>query len=314
MKMAWISKDARDVPPDYSTHHCHPKTLIKTVSCIVCDLCFCKSEFNNKVVRGMGFYVSNHLVCCEVHPNLTFDSLLSADNELDVNLENVNIDAVEPEEIERLLINRKFSLMQKAKESLDDGLNLTQGIISDRMDRENVDDDDDLQSIASDRSAGIERKRFGKNITDCKDCQRFCVELNCKKQLHRELMKHNEQLREHNKLLRCLVKKKKTMVVESFKLAINPAKNYKGDLLKTVKSQVSTKTKAKIIKIDKVKNGAIHIKCDSVNNKEVITNILNKENKDILWIKAFVKNNPQIKIVNITNEVKKEELTKDIIE
>ncbi|KAF5271362.1 hypothetical protein FQA39_LY08160 [Lamprigera yunnana] len=104
--------------------------------------------------------------------------LLSADNELGVNLENVNIDAVEPEKIEHLLINKKFSLMQKVKENLDNGLNLTQGIKSDRMDRENVDDDDDLQSIASDRSAGIKRKRFDKNITDCKDCQQFCVELN----------------------------------------------------------------------------------------------------------------------------------------
>ncbi|KAF5276042.1 hypothetical protein FQA39_LY00838 [Lamprigera yunnana] len=132
--MPWISKDARDVPPDYSTHHCHPKTLIRT-----------------------------------------------------------------------------FSLMQKAKENLDNGLNLTQGIISHRMDRENV-DDDDLKLIASDRSAGIKRKGFDKNITDCKDCQQFCVELNCKKQLNRELMKHNEQLRKHNKIL-SLSGKKKTMVV-----------------------------------------------------------------------------------------------------
>ncbi|KAF5284964.1 hypothetical protein FQA39_LY16919 [Lamprigera yunnana] len=125
--------------------------------------------------------------------------------------------------------------------------------MSDRMDSENVDDDDHLQSIASDRSAGIKRKRFDKNITDCKDCQQFCVELNYSN---------------------------RSAIRESFKLAINPAKNYKGDLLKTVKSRVSTKTKAKIIKIDKVKNGAIHIKCDSVKDKEAITNTLNKENKD----------------------------------
>ncbi|KAF5283579.1 hypothetical protein FQA39_LY17281 [Lamprigera yunnana] len=80
----------------------------------------------------------------------------------------------------------------------------------------------------------------------------------------------------------------RSAIRESFKLAINPAKNYKSDLLKTVKSQVSTKTKAKIIKIDKEKNGAIHIKCDSVKDKEAITNILNKENKDMLLV------NPQL--------------------
>lgn len=78
--MAWISKDARDIPPDYFKQICHPNRDIKIVICLLCDNGYCKSEFNRKVAEGKGFYVSRHIVMCPAHANITFNTIETCDS------------------------------------------------------------------------------------------------------------------------------------------------------------------------------------------------------------------------------------------
>ncbi|KAF5273210.1 hypothetical protein FQA39_LY07541 [Lamprigera yunnana] len=47
--MAWLEEDARDIPPDYNKQVFHPNRDLKTVTCLLCDSGYCKSEFAKKV-------------------------------------------------------------------------------------------------------------------------------------------------------------------------------------------------------------------------------------------------------------------------
>ena len=58
---------------------------------------------------------------------------------------------------------------------------------------------------------------------------------------------------------------------EFARLTVKPDTNFKGDILRVVKSQVAAKTFAKFQEIDKTSNGVIYIKCNSEKDSEDIT-------------------------------------------
>ena len=77
--------------------------------------------------------------------------------------------------------------------------------------------------------------------------------------------------------------------------------------------QVATKTNTKVLKMSKASNGAIFVKCESEEDSKSIEKSINEEKKEILLAKKVEKNNPKIKIINISSKLDKEDLTADII-
>lgn len=100
---------------------------------------------------------------------------------------------------------------------------------------------------------------------------------------------------------------------ECVQLIVKPNDSFKGDTLEIIQKQVATKTNAKVLKMSKVENGTVFIKCSSAQDSEAIVQTLNSESNNILTAKACEKNNPQIRITNILSDVGKEELADDII-
>ena len=142
-----------------------------------------------------------------------------------------------------------------------------------------------------------------------------------------ELREHNHELRENNSFLRSSavnVEKNYVDIKNSYadavlnlpkkqecaRLTIKPKENFKGDALNIIKVQISTKTNAKVLKINKVNNGTVFLKCINEQDSEKILKVINSE---ILTAEACVKKNPQIKITNISEDVDKVELENDII-
>lgn len=306
--MAWISKDARDVPPDYVGQICHRNRDFKSVICILCDGGFCKSEFSRRVLNeGRGFFVSRHLVVCAAHVNITYDVLQECDNS------GIT-------DVEQLILARKLLLLKKQHINIEKGLNTTQDVDFMAMDA----DDDDAASVASDRSK--KRKYDGDMDTECVSCQVFLSELNSEKKLNCELMKHNDELREHNKLLRTTAAESYSQksqysysnVVKTIpkkqefsRLLIKPKSNFNGDALKLVQNKVATKTNAKVLRINKAGNGSIFIKCNSAQDSDDILGVLNDNNCG-LTASVCEKKNPQIRITNISADLDKQELEADI--
>ena len=96
-------------------------------------------------------------------------------------------------------------------------------------------------------------------------------------------------------------------------LIVKPNIHFKGNVLDIIQKHVATKTKAKVMKMAKVKNGTVFIKCNSVQDSEIILQTLNSENNDILSAKTCEKNNPQIRITNILSEADNEDFLEDVI-
>lgn len=147
--------------------------------------------------------------------------------------------------------------------------------------------------------------------------------------MNNALSRHNDELRNHNDFLRSLtapvdignshsVSTYASAVLnvpktsECVQLIVKPKESFKGDTLSVIQKQVATKTHAKVIKMSKVNNGTVFVKCSSVRDSEVILQTLNNENEDILTAKTCDKNKPQIRITNILPSVDNEELAVDI--
>lgn len=64
-------EDARGIPPCISTI-CHPDRLHKHVTCILCDVSYCNSDFCRLVDKGKGFFITNSLMVCSKH-NLQYN-------------------------------------------------------------------------------------------------------------------------------------------------------------------------------------------------------------------------------------------------
>ena len=79
--MAWLSRDARDIPPDKKLV-CH-KRKCGTVVCLLCSGGWCKTDFNKIAKAGKGFYISQNIMVCPTHGHITynlFDNLQVNDN------------------------------------------------------------------------------------------------------------------------------------------------------------------------------------------------------------------------------------------
>lgn len=313
----WTSKDARDIPPDYLNHVCHPGRRIGVVNCIICDSGFCKSEFVRKVLEGNGFFISRHDIVCHAHPNLTFEVFKTCDHTA--------------ADIDVLNAQKKILILQKHLENIKNGLNVTNSLDKEDMDLGTNNDDDEIASITSDNSV---KKRKCEAFSECHDCQIYIKDLNNERRLNEELIKHNNELREHNYFLRsiagnagkCNVNSNITnastyaSTVANFsqkqefaRISIKPVASFKGDVLDIIKQQVSSKTNAKVLKINKSNNGSIFLKCNSEKDSLDILNVLKTENKGILTAETFNKKNPQIRITNISEKINENEITKDII-
>ena len=179
--MTWISTDLRDVPPGYIKHVCHKNRNIGLVTCLICDVGFCKSEFNLRVKSGKGFYVTRHIVVCPSHSNLSFEDF----GVIDPNLDD-----------ESVIVYRKLTIMQKHIDNIKKGLNVTQEIDQDVMEFDDKADDDDALSVASNK------KRRLSATNECSDCLDYMRELEFEKRINTELSNHNKELREHNAFLR----------------------------------------------------------------------------------------------------------------
>lgn len=149
--------------------------------------------------------------------------------------------------------------------------------------------------------------------------------------MNTELRKHNDEVCEHNSMLRSLsgtqmtgqLGSKSTTYANALlnipkknkvaRIKVKPKQNFKGDTLSVVQSQVATKTSAKVLKMSKAPNGSVFIKCESEKDSDAIVKTLNEQNSDMLSVEKFQKSNPRIRITNITREQDKDELVNDVI-
>ena len=76
---------------------------------------------------------------------------------------------------------------------------------------------------------------------------------------------------------------------------------------------MTEKTCAKVIKVDKAKDGSIYLKCNSEKDSADILKVINTENKESLTATSVIKNNPQLRIVNITENINNMDLAGEII-
>ena len=120
----------------------------------------------------------------------------------------------------------------------------------------------------------------------------YFTELNCEKRINNELIKQNDELRDHDKLLRTLVDKeskqqqnlfsnvvKNSPMKQDFSCSVvKPDNNFKGNALQLIQNKVASNTKSKVLKIDKANNGNIFIKCNSVKDSEDIAKVINNSN------------------------------------
>lgn len=310
--MAWTSNDARDFPSDVIRHVCHSNRNFGTVTCLICDDGFCKAEFLKKVSEGKGFFISRHIVVCPAHGNLSFNDAKPCDRNPSADIETQNI-------IKKLLI------LQKHLDDINNGLYQPIDGVFEQIYSEDKILEDDASSI---HSYKIKKKKFGQD-SQCQDCHDYLSELSYEKRLNVELMKQNDELRDHNSFLRSSVATGKKLEDDSItysaaltsfpkrqefsRLTVKPVKNFKGDILSIVKKQISSKTSAKVLKIDKSNNGSIHLKCNSKQDSDAILDIINNLNNETLTAEAFVRNNPQIRITNISEDLNPSELASDII-
>ena len=136
--MAWTSTDARDVPPGYLKHIFLSSRKMCIAICVICDIGICKSEFIRKVENGQGFFVTRHTVVCHAHSTLTLGDLQASDNS---NLTD----------LEQLSATKKILILQKHLKNIENGLNVTQEIVTESMDGD-FDEDNDVLSVQSENT------------------------------------------------------------------------------------------------------------------------------------------------------------------
>lgn len=182
--MVWTSTDARDIPPDSNKLVCHNSRECKIVICLLCDGGWCRSDFNVKVKKGEGFYVSNNIIVCPAHGHITYNLLDAAQTS---------------DSAEISILNKKLLLLTKHIESA------VNGALS-----RDVDMDNDAVSVVSETCSvasapsGVKRRRGDDGIDsadDCPNCTLVIQENLYLKEMNSELKQHNSELREHNNYL-----------------------------------------------------------------------------------------------------------------
>lgn len=103
--------------------------------------------------------MSRHLIVCPAHPNLKFDELQPDNCQSELNADVYNI-------------NKKLLLLQKIKENIENGLDITQDF---EMEADEKNEEDDSLSIASMASVTSEKtkKRKLEFNTGCDLCAEY---------------------------------------------------------------------------------------------------------------------------------------------
>lgn len=145
------------------------------------------------------------------------------------------------------------------------------------------------------------------------------------KEQNTELRAHNNELREHNALLRNLMaaskntsyadtlkgEKPKPKPLESANIIITPHEKFTGNMKQLIEQEI-LKTKTPVSEIRKTKQGKFIVKCDNDTAADRIRNSIGKKIGHDAKILKEEKKNPLLKIVNLKNELDKQELEEDI--
>ena len=161
-----MTKDARDIPPDYLRQTCHPSRSIGTVICLICDSGYCKSDFTKKVQNGSGFFVTRHTVICPTHTNITYKTI-----------ERICEQYIDSES---LIIQIKLALIQKYIENIQNGMNLTQTDET-KLNME-TEQEEEIETMDANDNTTDKRKKCKVDHSDldkeCDYCQEYFNELN----------------------------------------------------------------------------------------------------------------------------------------
>lgn len=158
-------EDARGVPPKLKLI-CHPKNEHNYVVCILCEGPYCKSDFDRKVEKGKGFYITNTLVVCLEH-NITYNY------KHEQNIDSGSFNQIEILRLKSELINQEIINLTLSDESVDSS------------DENEIDLSPEMQSTHAVLSMGM----LIKNNREAK-------------KLIKELNETNKELTENNKFLR----------------------------------------------------------------------------------------------------------------
>lgn len=276
--------DARRIPPCISTV-CHPDREHRYVTCILCDYSYCSSDFGRKSKTGKGFFVTNSLVVCPNH-NLKYDTAHTS------NIKDINYD-------KRQVLKLKLCLIKKELETL-----------------------------------------YGKNDVneDCDTLELQTIhELNTEvihlKEMNIELVKQNEELRENSAFLRKSIITERSAVTPTYAATVSNNSNLtiktKEHVPKIIITAKDSKNKAETysrvtkqiqnlnsIKINNVfsskKKDTVSVCCNKKIDVETVKNTLSLNLADQFSVEIQALKNPMLKIINIKNEMSKEELEEDI--
>lgn len=310
--MDWISKDARDIPPDVKLI-CHKNRNCGIVICILCDSAWCRGDLNRKVASEEAFYVTKNTVVCPAHSNITYKNLLNATQQIT--------------NVEVALLKNKASLINEQIGNIEKGLNCTNEIFMD------LKDDSDIESRAESVQSSKSKKRKLDTVNNgCDSCNSYVSQIEVLNSLTAEVTKQNDELREDNKFLRSLVQdykqpptftktfadatssnSKQVKKRDTVQLIVQPNQNFNGDVSKIVKKEILNQTTAKVVNYQKLKNNTMIVKCNSKADSDIIIKTLAESNKNDITVSHVQKKDPQIKIINIDCDLNKDELTIDII-
>lgn len=308
--MAWLSNDARDIPPDITRLVCHTKRKCGVVVCILCDGGWCRSDFNEAVKQGKGFYVSQNIIVCPAHGHIAFGLL---------------DDVPSSESREVVLLQRKMLLLQKHIECVENG-----GVMSQDLDVE-----DEVTSVTSDTDSvlSVARKHRIDDEPDvvekCASCVLISRENGHLREMNIELKQSNAELRESNVFLRAIERKNEQSVPapsfssivagekrppDTAQFIVQPKGNYGGDVLGLIQNEISKQRSARVINIKKIKENKIIVKCVNKCDSDMLANTLQKSQEENLTVSQIVKKNPQIKIIDVSSSMDLEKPWKQLQE
>lgn len=284
-------EDARNVPPKINLV-CHPQTEYSHVSCLLCDLPYCRSDFVRKSNKGKGFFVTNTCIICPEHA-ITYNAKHVQDT-LDDNFDQLKILKLKAEFINQELLNL-------ASQSSDNST----------ISEEELDENSACDAVYSVGMLLKENRNAKKNINELK-------------RINEELIENNRFLRSSidNKIptmtyasaakIDSEVYKKQNSNSETKTIIVTPNKSQnQEDTFAAIKSSLIA-TKRPVSKVSKGKKSVI-VKCEQKNGQEIKT-ALEQDLGDKAKIKFAENLDPLIKIYGIDSEFSKEEMVQDICE
>lgn len=296
--MSWSSKDARDIPPDNKLV-CHSSRNCGIVICALCDAAWCRSDFNIRVTKGDGYYITKNTVVCPSHDNLSYNLIKSTKH-------------VKPESE---YLQKKLILISAYLQNAENG----EGGISYKQ--PNTSDCASVTSECERDTIATGRKRprvdtFNKEF--CDNCKYYDMENENLKSLNGELTRNNNELRENNSFLRSMVKVNETKSYSQVLSGQHPLHevtstpaivvhcnnlNNIDEVHRKTKQLLVENNKLQLDKIIKTKNKIIvkcNKTCDIKNTEEILlSNLSSFQTK----IEKEKKKNPRLKVLDVDNSV-----------